>query len=122
VSEGEGGREGGREGERKCFVTFAQELVSTLSNMSFLPPSLPQEPLLVSYMYSSILNHKSLERSVAFHMATKLATPSLIGTQIETLFLQCFEVRYTPPSLPPSLLFPTYGDQAGHSFSDRNAD
>lgn len=43
-------------------------------------------------MYSSVLNHKSLEAAVAFHMATKLATPSLIGTQIEALFLQCFEV------------------------------
>jgi hypothetical protein len=52
-----------------------------------------QEPLLVSLMYSSVLNHKSLEAAVAFHMATKLATPSLIGTQIEALFLQCFEVR-----------------------------
>jgi hypothetical protein len=46
----------------------------------------------VSLMYSSVLNHKSLEAAVAFHMATKLATPSLIGAQIETLFLQCFEV------------------------------
>ncbi|TFJ81602.1 hypothetical protein NSK_006853 [Nannochloropsis salina CCMP1776] len=50
-----------------------------------------KEPLLVSYMYCSILNHKSLEQAVAFHMATKLATPSLIGTQIESLFAQCFE-------------------------------
>ena len=29
-------------------------------------------------------------------MATKLATPSLIGMQIEPLFMQCFEVRLLP--------------------------
>ncbi|GAB5031775.1 serine o-acetyltransferase [Nannochloropsis oceanica] len=50
-----------------------------------------KEPLLVSSMYASILNHRSLEQAVSFHMATKLATPSLIGTQIEGLFRQCFE-------------------------------
>jgi hypothetical protein len=43
-------------------------------------------------MSSAILNHKSLEAAVAFHMANKLATPTLIGTQIQSLFMQCFEV------------------------------
>jgi len=109
VSEGEGGR-GGREGgsQDEDLVRPWMTDISCLSLPPSLPPSLPQEPLLVSYMYSSILNHKSLERAVAFHMATKLATPSLIGTQIETLFLQCFEVRNQPsfpPSLPPSAFY-----------------
>ena len=44
-------------------------------------------------MQSAILRHRSLETAVAFHMANKLATPSLIGTQIQALFMQCFEVR-----------------------------
>lgn len=52
-----------------------------------------QEPLLVSYMTAAVLNHKTLEDAVAFNMAAKLATPSLIGTQIQALFKQCFEVR-----------------------------
>lgn len=50
-----------------------------------------KEPLLSSFMSSAILNHKSLEAAVAFHMANKLATPTLIGTQIQSLFMQCFE-------------------------------
>jgi hypothetical protein len=44
-------------------------------------------------MTAAILNHKALENAVAFNMAAKLATPSLIGTQIQALFKQCFEVR-----------------------------
>lgn len=60
-----------------------------------------QEPLLVSYMTAAILNHKTLEHAVAFNMAAKLATPSLIGTQIQALFKQCFEVRtHTPHHTP----------------------
>lgn len=47
----------------------------------------------MSYMTAAILNHKALENAVAFNMAAKLATPSLIGTQIQALFKQCFEVR-----------------------------
>ena len=65
-----------------------------------------QEPLLSSYMYSSILNHKTLEEAVAFHMATKLATPSLIGTHVQSLFMQCFEV--SSKSSIPTCLTHTY--------------
>lgn len=31
-----------------------------------------KEPLLVSFIYSTILNQKSLEASVAFHLANKV--------------------------------------------------
>ena len=31
-----------------------------------------KEPLLVSFVYSTILNHNSLEAAVAFHLANKV--------------------------------------------------
>jgi len=47
-----------------------------------------QEPLLVSFYYSTILNHKSLESSLAFHMANKLQSPSIIGTDLYKIFME----------------------------------
>lgn len=34
-----------------------------------------KEPLLVSFVYSTILNQKSLEAAVAFHLANKVRLP-----------------------------------------------
>jgi len=51
-----------------------------------------KEPLLASIMSSAILQHQSLEQAVAFSLATLLASPSLIGFDIQNLFLQCFKV------------------------------
>ena len=47
-----------------------------------------REPLLVSFLYSSILNHQSLESALAFHLANRLASPSMISTQIMSLILE----------------------------------
>jgi serine O-acetyltransferase len=44
-----------------------------------------REPLLVSFLYSSILNHPSLESSLAFILANKLASPAMISTQVQSL-------------------------------------
>ncbi|GMI38877.1 hypothetical protein TeGR_g3057 [Tetraparma gracilis] len=49
------------------------------------------EPLLVSYLHSTILNHASLESSLAFHMASRLSSPSMIATQLQSLFVEAFE-------------------------------
>mmetsp|Transcript_6283 Transcript_6283/g.8215 ORF Transcript_6283/g.8215 Transcript_6283/m.8215 type:complete len:375 (+) Transcript_6283:131-1255(+) len=50
-----------------------------------------QEPLLVSFYYSTILNHRSLESSLAFHMANKLASPSIISTDLYKIFMEALE-------------------------------
>jgi serine O-acetyltransferase len=51
-----------------------------------------REPLLVSFLYSTILNHPSLESSLAFCLANRLSTPgSLISTQLQSLILQALQ-------------------------------
>lgn len=50
-----------------------------------------REPLLVSFMYSSILNHRSLESALAFHLANRLSSPAMISTQIQSLILEALD-------------------------------
>ncbi len=50
-----------------------------------------KEPLLASFMHATILSQESLERALAFHLANQLASPSMISTQIQSLFLECFD-------------------------------
>ena len=59
-----------------------------------------REPLLVSFLFSSILNHDSLESALAFHLANRLASPSMISTQIMSLCLEAFN---NSPELRDSL-------------------
>eukprot|EP00640_Fibrocapsa_japonica_P002190 CAMPEP_0113933550 /NCGR_PEP_ID=MMETSP1339-20121228/615_1 /TAXON_ID=94617 /ORGANISM="Fibrocapsa japonica" /LENGTH=342 /DNA_ID=CAMNT_0000934857 /DNA_START=152 /DNA_END=1181 /DNA_ORIENTATION=+ /assembly_acc=CAM_ASM_000762 len=72
-----GGGEGGQDSKKctvwECMRREAQEQAQA-------------EPLLVSFLYSTILNHDSLESSLAFHMANKLQSPSLISTEVQRLF------------------------------------
>ena len=51
------------------------------------------EPLLASFMHATILSHPSLESSLAFHLANQLASPAMIATQIQALFLAAFEAN-----------------------------
>jgi hypothetical protein len=50
-----------------------------------------REPLLVSFLHSSILNHRSLESALAFHLANRLSSPAMISTQIQSLILDALE-------------------------------
>lgn len=50
-----------------------------------------REPLLVSFLHATILNHKSLESSIAFHLANRLSSPAMISTQIQALILEALE-------------------------------
>lgn len=59
------------------------------------------EPALASFLYSTILSHSSLERSVSFLLANKLSSPTLLGTQLMTLFEQAFQDE---PSLTDSIV------------------
>ena len=48
-----------------------------------------REPLLVSFLYSTILNHPSLESSLAFLLANRLQSPAMmISTQLQSLILE----------------------------------
>jgi serine O-acetyltransferase len=46
-----------------------------------------REPLLVSFLYSTILNHATLESALAFHLANRLASPSMDSIQIMNIIL-----------------------------------
>ena len=48
------------------------------------------EPALASYLYATILSHKSLSRSLAFHIANRLSSPTLLSTLLYDIFLQAF--------------------------------
>lgn len=50
-----------------------------------------REPLLVSFLYSTILNHRSLESSLAFLLANRLSSPMLISTQLQSFILEALE-------------------------------
>ncbi|KAK6126808.1 hypothetical protein DH2020_039456 [Rehmannia glutinosa] len=48
------------------------------------------EPALASYMYSTILSHSSLERSLSFHLGNKLCSSTQLSTTLYDLFLNIF--------------------------------
>jgi Serine acetyltransferase, N-terminal len=50
------------------------------------------EPLLVSFLHSTILNHNSLESSLAFLLANRLQSPAMmISTQLQALILSALQ-------------------------------
>lgn len=49
------------------------------------------EPLLASFLYATVLNHKSLEDALAFHLAGKLESPVLPSMLIRELFSDAME-------------------------------
>lgn len=51
------------------------------------------EPVLASFLHMTIIMHSSLEKSMAFLLANKLASPTLLGMQLTRLFLEAYEVR-----------------------------
>lgn len=48
------------------------------------------EPALASYLYSTVLSHSSLERSLAFHIGNRLCSSTLLSTLLYDLFLHFF--------------------------------
>ncbi|XAR67180.1 Serine O-acetyltransferase [Bertholletia excelsa] len=54
------------------------------------------EPALASYLYSTILSHSSLDRSLSFHLGNKLCSSTLLSTLLYDLFVGAFS---TDPSL-----------------------
>ena len=50
-----------------------------------------REPLLVSFLYSTILNHPTLESALAFHLANRLSNPAMLSTQIMSLIREALD-------------------------------
>jgi len=48
------------------------------------------EPALASFLYSTVLSHPSLHRSLSFHLANKLCSSTLLSTLLYDLFLDYF--------------------------------
>ncbi|XP_072966524.1 probable serine acetyltransferase 1 [Typha angustifolia] len=76
------------------------------------------EPALASYLYATVLSHPSLPRSLAFHLANKLSSPTLLSTLLYDLFLNSLSSN---PSLRSAavadLLAARHRDPACESFS-----
>ena len=49
-----------------------------------------EEPILASFFYSTVLAHRSLERSLAFHLANKLSCTTLLSSQLFSLVADTF--------------------------------
>lgn len=50
-----------------------------------------REPLLVSFLYSTILNHQTLESALAFHLANRLASASMDSIQVMNIILEALQ-------------------------------
>ncbi|KAL4194348.1 hypothetical protein AMTRI_Chr05g58900 [Amborella trichopoda] len=53
------------------------------------------EPALASYLYSTVLVHPTLERSLAFHLGNKLSSPLLLPSLLYDLFLGALSASST---------------------------
>jgi hypothetical protein len=51
-----------------------------------------KEPVLASFLHMTVIMHASLEKSMAFLLANKLSSPTLLGTQLTRLFMEAYEV------------------------------
>lgn len=76
------------------------------------------EPALASYLYSTIISHSSLDRSLSFHLGNKLCSSTLLSTLLYDIFINAFS---TDPELRAAtvadLLAARYRDPACVSFS-----
>ena len=50
-----------------------------------------REPLLVSFLYSTIINHPTLESALSFHLANRLSNPAMLSTQVMSLIREALD-------------------------------
>lgn len=48
------------------------------------------EPILASFLHATVLKHEALENALSFHLASKLATPSLPAMLVREMFDEAF--------------------------------
>ncbi len=77
-----------------------------------------REPLLASFLHSTILNHSSLEAALSFHLANQLDSPAasslLLREIIESAFVSCTDIG---ASIRNDLLAVEERDSACHSLA-----
>ena len=61
------------------------------------------EPSLSSFLHSNILMHHSMEKSMAFLLANKLASRTLLATQLVRLISEAYQADPVRPMLPSSV-------------------
>ncbi|KAI8544577.1 hypothetical protein RHMOL_Rhmol08G0308000 [Rhododendron molle] len=75
------------------------------------------EPALASYLYSTIISHSSLSRSLSFHLGNKLCSSTLLSTLLYDLFLNTFSSSDLLSSTVADLRATRERDPACTSFS-----
>jgi hypothetical protein len=78
-----------------------------------------REPLLVSFLYSTILNHRSLESSLAFLLANRLQSPGMmISTQLQSIILDSLDCPVFRRSLRADMMAVRDRDPACNCLPD----
>lgn len=78
-----------------------------------------REPLLVSFLYSTILNHRSLESSLAFLLANRLQSPGMmISTQLQSIILDSLDCSVFRRSLRADMMAVRDRDPACNCLPD----
>jgi serine O-acetyltransferase len=78
-----------------------------------------REPLLVSFLFSTILNHRSLESSLAFLLANRLQSPGMmISTQIQSMILDTLSCPFFRRSLRADMMAVRDRDPACNCLPD----
>ncbi|KAK6911949.1 Hexapeptide repeat [Dillenia turbinata] len=75
------------------------------------------EPALASYLYSTILSHSSLSRSLSFHLGNKLCSSTLLSTLLYDLFLNAYSDASLRSAAVADLRAARLRDPACMSFS-----
>eukprot|EP01018_Ginkgo_biloba_P037408 Gb_13498 [translate_table: standard] len=76
------------------------------------------EPTLASYLYSTVLAHRSLERALSFHLGNKLSSSTLLSSQLYNLIADTFmEDRHIRESIRADIKAAKERDPACVSYS-----
>jgi serine O-acetyltransferase len=76
------------------------------------------EPILASYLHATILNHRSLEDALSFHLAGKLASPNLPAMSIREFMSAAFEKLEVREAVRKDLEAVLERDPASHGVSE----
>lgn len=76
-----------------------------------------EEPVLASFLHSTILNHRSLECALSFHLASQLDSPTVTSLLLREVMLQAMEKdAYIREAMRADLLAVVERDSASHEL------
>lgn len=82
---------GSAEPSSRCAPGIAFKCTRHKAFFAFTWALLPAEPVLASFAHMTVIMHSSLARSLAFILANKLQSSTLLGTQLTRLFVEAYE-------------------------------